>query len=189
MKPRYYKVRRDVELPEYLTHFAGMIGEVMSQPFADTFSLYFGASGTLEVPQSYLQRVEMDGLMTPTPDKPLVPVQHTGREMIYDDRAAIHKLLDEAGLPPAEGAVCDDQNCHSHLYHRIKWLIEDAERMRSALECVVDYAFHPESKRVNATEMDDEDKLIGAGMQAGFGLSKYPPINPDASDSHRHVNQ
>ncbi len=45
-------------------------------------------------------------------------------------------------------------------------LLVDNGLMRSALECVVDYAQHPDSRRVNAADMDTWHKLAGAGMQA-----------------------
>lgn len=100
MKPRFYAVRRDVELPDYLKHFAGMIGEVISQPYADTFSLYFGVSGSLEIPLSYLKRVETDELMTPTPKPGSLSGEaiaaHADQERLLEVNATLADQLAEA---------------------------------------------------------------------------------------------
>lgn len=34
-----------------------------------------------------------------------------------------HKLLDQAGVPSAVGAECDDPDCQSLLIHRLKTLL------------------------------------------------------------------
>lgn len=47
-----------------------------------------------------------------------------------------------------------------------------AQVLVSTLECVRDYAFNPESDRVNAGEMSPMERLMGAGGHADFGLDE-----------------
>ena len=53
---------------------------------------------------------------------------------------AAHKALDDAGVPDARGAACDDPGCWSLLVHRIKFLTEKVSRL-CALESAVKALF------------------------------------------------
>ena len=44
--------------------------------------------------------------------------------------AAAHDRLDAAGVPSADGVICDDPTCHSKLEHRITVLIAERDRLR-----------------------------------------------------------
>jgi hypothetical protein len=47
-----------------------------------------------------------------------------------------HERLDRAGVPKAEGHVCDDPTCETKLGHRIKLLIAERDELRKLLDTV-----------------------------------------------------
>lgn len=131
-KPRYYKVRGDMELPEWLRSFANMIGEVISQPYADTFSLHFGASGSLEIPLSYLKRIDDSNLMAPIEAKPasenLTDGEHMALECLVDGKPrAISEMHVQAQSLDMLLGLCNRgllRTVHEHAQY-VKYQITD----------------------------------------------------------------
>lgn len=78
----------------------------------------------------------------------------------YDLVELCHTLLDQAKVPSALGAVCDDPTCQSALYHRIKTLIQQRDTIRDQTINQMNQAFLIAKEARRTIEQMEQDGYI-----------------------------
>lgn len=51
-------------------------------------------------------------------------------QQLFQVLTEVHQRLNDAGVPSAQGAICDDPACRSNLGHRVKVLIEERDQLK-----------------------------------------------------------
>jgi hypothetical protein len=107
--------------------------------------------GTLFLPKGLFVKVEDQDIDA---TEPIEAQRNNYRLQVL----AVHELLDELGIPSAEGITCSEPGCNSGLEHRVRTLIQQYREQKETLVT---------ARQLAATEVKGKliELLNGAGRK------------------------